>query len=167
MILDHCKQRLRKEAHFKVWKAVATAQLTVTYPDQAAPCGQPVCACSVDRGWKGPTWFCGFPSPGSSASWYNWNSDEQSSLAWCGVTLGFTPLSLPHELSLTATLVSKGKSTVCSARPDYMKSKIWLIIACKLIGKSKCKCTECGFKENSRNHRPGLHGAGISTHCIL
>lgn len=84
-----------------------------------------------------------------------------------GIPLVLTPLSPPHAISLTATLVSKGKSTVCSARPDYLKSKIWLIIACKLIGKSKFKCTECGFKENSRNHRPGLHGVQISIHYIL
>lgn len=69
---------------------------------------------------------------------------------------------VPEPISL-----QKGRSTVCSARPDYMKSKIWLIIACKLIGKSKYKCTECGFKGNSRNHRAGLHGVQMSTLSLL
>lgn len=72
------------------------------------------------------------------------------------------PSPLSCIISLTATFVLKGKSTICSVRPDYMKSKIWLIIACKLTGKNKWQCTECGFKENSRNHCTGLKGAEIS-----
>jgi hypothetical protein len=113
--------------------------------------------------WRGPTWCCGFPSPSSLLLGIR-ESDEQSSMVFHWVS----PLSPPpHAISLTATLVSKGKSAVCSARLDYTKSKIWLIIACKWTGKSKCRCTECGFKENSRNHRPGLHRVEISIHCIL
>lgn len=42
-----------------------------------------------------------------------------------------------------------------------MKSKIWLIAAYKLIGKNKWKCTECGFKANSRNHCTRLRIAPI------
>ncbi|XP_049978094.1 tRNA N(3)-methylcytidine methyltransferase METTL8, mitochondrial isoform X3 [Alexandromys fortis] len=64
---------------------------------------------------------------------------------------------VPEPISLR-----KGKSTACSARLDYMKSKIWSIIACKLTGKSRWRCTECGSRESSRSHCPGLRGTEVS-----
>lgn len=80
---------------------------------------------------------------------------------WC-LTGPYLPSPLSCVRSLTATFVSKGKSTACSARLDYMKSKIWSIIACKLTGKSRWQCTECGSRESSRSHCPGLRGAEVS-----
>lgn len=94
-----------------------------------------------------------------SASWYKHNSDEQP--PWC-LTGPCLPSPLSRVRSLTAPFVFKGKSTACSARLDYMKSKIWLIIACKLTGKSRWWCTECGSKESSRSHCPGLRRAKVS-----
>lgn len=79
----------------------------------------------------------------------------------------YLKIFMSEEMVPELISLQKGKSAVCSARLDYTKSKIWLIIACKWTGKSKCRCTECGFKENSRNHRPGLHRVEISIHCIL